>query len=293
MRITIFGGTGLLGKAMVRKWTGDEVTALGSKEADIRDAGQVVDAARQSRPEWIVLAAAYTDVDGCELNPERAMAVNCTGAIHVARAAKECGSRLLFISTDYVFDGTKTTPYETSDARNPVSVYGRSKAEAEVALQEIVPECCIARTTWLFGQDAKGFPDAILKQAGEREEISVLNDQRACPTYTDDAADAVLQLCRQQARGIVHVINSGDCTRFDMAREIVAGVGMKTRVVAGSSEGMVRPARRPKYSVLSSGSLKNYGITLPSWQDGVRRYLAAKGYCGNSAFIRVATETVT
>jgi dTDP-4-dehydrorhamnose reductase len=277
MRILIFGATGMLGKSLTEEWSGEEVIGLGSKDADIRDAAQVSAVIAKSRPEWIVLSAAYTDVDGCELDPERAMAVNCQGPIHVAKAAREAGSRLLFVSTDYVFDGEQSVPYEANDPRNPISVYGRSKAEAEVAVLEILPESCIARVSWLFGPGGKSFPDAILANAGKRPEISVVNDQCGCPTYTPDVAKAFTQLIQQNAKGIVHAINRGQGSRFDLAREVVAAAGLPTKVVPTGTENIVkRPARRPKYSVLSSKSLEPYGITFSSWEDAVRRFLQTK-----------------
>src|SRR5437773_2795412 len=155
MKVTIFGASGLLGKALMREWKEDQVTGLGSKDADIRDPRQVENAVEETHPDWIVLAAAYTDVDGCETNRDLALDVNCRGAAHVARAAKQHGSRLLFLSTDYVFDGTKSTPYVTGDPRAARSVYGQSKADAEVQLVQILPECCIVRTSWLFGIGGK------------------------------------------------------------------------------------------------------------------------------------------
>ena len=166
---------------------------------DIRDAEKVQDVVHKARPEWIVLAAAYTDVDGCESHPELAMAVNRDGAVNVAQAAKRIGAKLLFLSSDYVFDGKKTSPYETGDPRNPQSVYGRSKAEAEVRLLEVLPECCIARTSWLFGPDGKCFPDTILKLAASRPTLDVVDDQRGCPTYSVDLSRAIIGLCRNQA----------------------------------------------------------------------------------------------
>ena len=171
MRITIFGATGLLGKALVREWKDDEVTGFGSADGDIRDEKQVLTLVQRARPDWIVLAAAYTDVDGCETNRDLAFDVNCRGAVNVARAAKQHGSRLLFLSTDYVFDGTKTTPYATDDPRSPRSVYGQSKAEAEMQLREILPDCCIVRTSWLFGPGGKCFPDTILKLAADSARV--------------------------------------------------------------------------------------------------------------------------
>src|SRR5271168_2885432 len=248
MRITIFGAFGLLGKALMREWSGDVVTGLSSRHADIRDATRIQDVVRETRPEWIVLASAYTDVDGCESNQELAFAVNRDGAMNVATAAKKSGARLLFLSSDYVFDGKKTTPYETGDTRNPQSVYGRSKAEAEVRLLDVLPEVCIARTSWLFGTGGKCFPDTILKLAATRPTLDVVNDQRGCPTYSVDLARAIMKLCRQGASGIVHLNNAGDCTWFEFAREIVAQGGLPTEVRPVTSDQMKRPAPRPAYS---------------------------------------------
>ncbi len=273
MKVTIFGASGLLGKELVLEWTGDHVVGLTSRDADIRDASQVRDAVDRTTPEWIILAAAYTDVDGCETHRDLAFAVNRDGAVNVAEAAKGAGAKLLFLSSDYVFDGTKKVPYDIGDTRNPQSVYGRSKAEAELRLLEIVPECCIARTSWLFGIGGKCFPDTILKLAATRSALDVVDDQRGCPSYAVDLARAIVELCRKNASGIVHVTNSGDCTWFDFARQIIEGAKLGTEVRPTTSQQMARPAARPAYSVLSPASLHRYGIVMPSWQDALRRYL--------------------
>src|SRR5579863_6563907 len=273
MRVTIFGASGLLGKELMHESGGDTVTGLTSQDVDIRDADRVLQVLRETRPEWVILAAAYTDVDGCESNRELAFAVNRDGALNVAVAAKQVGARMLFLSSDYVFDGKKSAPYETADERNPQSVYGRTKAEAEIRLLELVPDCCIARTSWLFGIGGKCFPDTILKLAASRPALDVVNDQRGCPTYVVDLAHAILQLCRKNTRGIVHVTNAGDCTWFDFATEIVKSAELRTEVRPVNSVQMARPAPRPAYSVLSPKSLLRFGITLPTWQDALRRYL--------------------
>ena len=273
MRVTLFGASGLLGRAVMRQWTGDTVTPLSSREADIRDPRQVLDAVKQTRPEWIVLAAAYTDVDGCESHRELAFAVNRDGAAHVARAAKESGCRLLTLSTDYVFDGTNSVPYESGDRRAPRSVYGRSKAEGEIRVQELLPDACIVRTSWLFGVGGKCFPDTILRLAATRPELDVVNDQRGSPTYSLDLARAIRQLCRSDAKGIVHATNRGDCTWFEFAGEIVARAGLSTAVRPTTSDKFTRPAERPRYSVLSPHSLNAYGITMPDWGDALGAYL--------------------
>jgi len=174
MRITIFGATGLQGKSLMGAWSDDAVTGFGSADGDIRNAERVSDLVRRSRPDGIVHLAAYTDVDGCEANRDLAFDVNCRGAVNVAQAARQYGAHLLFLSTDYVFDGTKTTPYATDDRRAARSVYGRSKADAEVQLSQILPDCCIVRTSWLFGAGGKCFPDTILKLAASRPQLEVV-----------------------------------------------------------------------------------------------------------------------
>jgi len=273
MKAMIVGATGLLGKALTREWVGDEVVGLGSKDVDIRDASKVREVVDKVRPDWIVLAAAYTDVDGCESHSDLAFAVNRDGAVHVADAAKRIGAKLLFLSSDYVFDGKNTSPYETQDRRNPQSVYGRSKAEAEMRLLAVLPECCIARTSWLFGTGGKCFPDTILKLAASRPTLDVVKDQRGCPTYSVDLSRAIIGLCRNQASGIVHVTNAGNCSWFEFAREIVKNAGFASEVRPVGSQQMARPAPRPAYSVLSPKSLNPYGIVMPTWQDALQRYL--------------------
>jgi len=257
----------------MQEWTSDEIRGLGSREVDIRDGAKVQNVVAETRPDWIVLAAAYTDVDGCESNQALAFAVNRDGAVNVANAAKQNGAKVFFLSSDYVFDGKKRSPYEVGDQRNPRSVYGRSKAEAEIRLLEVMPECCIARTSWLFGVGGKCFPDTILKLAASRPTLDVVDDQHGCPTYCVDLARAIIELCRKDVSGIVHVTNSGECSWFEFAQEIVKTAGESTEVRPVSSRQMARPAPRPEYSVLSATSLRQYGIQMPSWQDALRRYL--------------------
>lgn len=276
MRVTIFGASGLLGHALLEHCSRDEVTALSSRDADIRDARRVRDILKQSHPEWIVLAAAYTNVDLCETNQDMAFAVNRDGAVNVANAANETGARLLFVSSDYVFDGEKGFPYNIDDPRNPRSVYGRTKAEAELRLLELMPHCCIARTSWLFGAAGKCFPDTILNLAASRPSLDVVDDQRGSPTYATDLARALIDLCRKNASGIFHVTNAGDCTWFEFAREIFREAGLSTQVRPVSSLQMARPAPRPAYSVLSPASLNALGIEMPSWRDALQRYMKSR-----------------
>ena len=276
MRITLFGASGLLGKALMHERREDEITGFGSGDVDIRDEKRVLELLQQSRPDWTILAAAYTDVDGCETNRDLAFDVNFRGAANVARAVRQCGSRMLFLSTDYVFDGTKTTPYSTSDARAPRSVYGQSKADAEVELKQILPDCCIVRTSWLFGTGGKCFPDTILNLAENRPQLEVVGDQRGSPTYVVDLARAIIQLCRKNAAGIVHATNRGECSWHELASAIITDSKLTTLVRETTSDKFPRPAPRPKYSVLSPESLQKYGVVMPEWRDALRRYLAER-----------------
>jgi dTDP-4-dehydrorhamnose reductase len=182
----------------------------------------------------------------------------------------------MFISTDYVFDGAKSVPYEIGDRPSPRTVYGRSKAEAEAGVIRALTNCCIVRTSWLFGVGGKCFPDTILKLAETRPELEVVNDQRGCPTYARDLARAIVDLCRANARGIVHATNRGACTWFELATEIVQLAKVKATIRPTTSDKFVRPAERPKYSVLSSASIERYGVSMPPWQDAIKDYLAER-----------------
>ena len=157
----------------------------------------------------------------------------------------------------------------------PRSVYGQSKAEAEVQLGQVLPNCCIVRTSWLFGA-GKCFPDTILKLAVTRPQLEVVDDQRGSPTYSVDLALALIQLCHQEASGVVHVTNRGECSWYDFAREIITRAGLSTVVRQTTSDKFVRAAERPKYSVLSPESLEKRGIEMPDWQDALQRYLAER-----------------
>jgi len=276
MRVLIFGATGMLGQDLLPAFAGDEAVGLASRDTDLRDANQVLKAVQQVQPECIILSAAYTDVDGCESNQEQAFAVNRDGAIHAANAARQMGVRLIFLSTDYVFDGKKGTPYEVGDPRNPINVYGRTKAEAEVRLLEILPECCIVRTSWLFGKGGKCFPDTMLRLAKTRSELRVVDDQRGCPTFTVDLAQAIAKLAHKKATGIIHVTNRGECSWYEFAREILTKNIPSTVVQPITTAEFPRPAQRPSYSVLSAASLRSYQVELPSWQDALGRYLAQR-----------------
>ena len=276
MRVIIFGATGLLGKALLAEWMTDEVVGLGSKDADVREASAVRAAVERTQPQCIVNAAAYTDVDGCESNRELAFAVNCQGAVNVAAAAKAAKAQLISLSTDYVFDGRSHEPYETTAPRAPRSVYGNSKAQAEEGMVAILPTACIVRTSWLFGVGGKCFPDTILRMAEKRPSLEVVDDQRGSPTHAPDLARAIIRLCHRNAAGMVHVTNAGECSWFEFAREIVSAAGFDVQVRPTSSEKFMRPAERPRYSVLSARSREQYGIAMPHWKEALQNYLSQR-----------------
>ena len=276
MRAAIFGASGLLGKYLVREWTGDEIYPFNSAQVDIRQPQQVEKIMVRNRPDWIILTAAYTDVDGCESNPDLAFATNTAGALNVAEAAKRFGARLLFLSSDYVFDGLASEPYEVNFPPNPQSVYGRSKADAESGILSILPNACTVRTSWVFGMRGKCFPDTILRLAQSRAVLDVVDDQRGAPTYARHLALAIIELCRHKAKGIVHVTNAGSCSWFEFASEIIRLSALSTTVRPTTTDKFPRPAKRPAYSVLSLKSLDKYRIHMPSWQEGLTEYIAER-----------------
>jgi dTDP-4-dehydrorhamnose reductase len=274
MRVLLIGAGGMLGTDLLEEWTGDELIPARSHDADIRDAAQIRALAERTRPDWIVLTAAYTDVDGAEKNPDMAFAVNARGAENVARAAREARCRLLFVSTDYLFDGNASTPWEIDAPIAPLNVYGKSKAAGEAAIRAVFDDWCIARTSWLFGASGGSFPEKILRASETRPQLTVVNDQKGSATFTRDLAHAIRALVRQDARGVVHATNSGACTWFEFAREILRQAGRShVSVLPSTTAEAARPARRPAYSVLSPASLHARGITMRPWQDALGAYL--------------------
>jgi dTDP-4-dehydrorhamnose reductase len=274
MRILVLGARGMLGTDLLNEWQSDDLIPAGSTEADIRNFAEVEKLVSRVRPDWIVLSAAYTDVDGCERNPELAFAVNGTGVENVARAAQSIAARIFLVSTDYVFDGMGKRPYEINDPVAPLNVYGASKAAGEAALHNYPFTWCIGRTSWLFGVHGSSFPDKILRAAETRPELALVNDQVGSPTYTRDLACAIRDLVWKDARGITHITNEGFCSWFDFAREILLQSGRQSVPVRPiTTDQSARPARRPNYSVLSPASLNAHGVRLRPWQDALKAFL--------------------
>lgn len=273
MRVLLIGANGMLGKDICQEWTGDELIPATSRDADIRDSLQVEKLIADIHPDWILLTAAYTDVDGSERDPDAAFAVNQKGTENVAKSARKCSAKLMYISTDYVFDGNGQRPYQPSDPIAPIGVYGASKAAGEKAIQEHLRDWCIVRTSWLFGAAGQCFPEKILRAADTRPELSVVSDQIGSPTFTRDLARAMQGIVRADARGFVSVTNAGTCSWFEFAKEILRQAGKTNPVKPIDTVQSARTAKRPAYSVLSPAELHALGIKVRHWREALPDYL--------------------
>jgi dTDP-4-dehydrorhamnose reductase len=279
MRVLITGAGGMLGVDVqaVALAAGHEVVALTRADLDITNRAAVDAAVAAAGPELVINCAAYTDVDKAE-GDERdgAHLINGVGAGNVATAAAAAGAWLVHVSTDYVFDGTKTAgPYLESDATAPRSVYGASKLEGEIEVARAAPlSHSIVRSSWLFGNHGLCFPATILRLAAERDSISVVDDQRGSPTYTPELARALLMVASQQLLGVVHVAGGGECTWFEFARETIAAAGLHATITPCTTAEFPRPAPRPAYSVLRSA--RDGAPVLRDWREGLREYLETR-----------------
>lgn len=273
MRVVVAGAGGMLGQDLVDACVGrsQEVFALNRAELDITDEVACEEVMAELHPDAVVNCAAWTDVDGAEADEEGAMAVNELGAGNLAAAAARHGARIAYISSDYVFDGSKRTPYVESDITAALSAYGRSKAAGETATAFANDRHMIVRSSWLFGTRGGNFVETMLRLASERPEVVVVSDQVAAPTYTRHLAAALAELVETDQYGIHHVAAAGQCSWFDYAQEIFDLEGTDCRVMAGTTEMLGRPAPRPAFSVL--GTERHPAPLLPGWGDGLRQYL--------------------
>jgi dTDP-4-dehydrorhamnose reductase len=260
---------------------GHELVLVDLPELDITDETAVSAFFERERPEACINCAAWTDVDGAEEKRDLAHAVNADGAGNLARAAAKLGTPLLHLSTDYVFDGAppldgagRPRPYVESDPTGPRSVYGTTKLEGERQVLAASVEHTVVRTSWLYGVDGRNFADTMLRLAGEREVVQVVDDQIGCPTWSGHLAPALLGLLERQVRGLVHLAGAGAVSWNGVAREIFRQAEVDCRVEAVTSEQMDRPAPRPAYSVLESE--RSDVLPMPPWQDGLAGYLAAR-----------------
>lgn len=277
MRLLVTGHRGQLGKAVVEAATshGFAVTGVDLPEVDLTDANAVAKVVRAALPTVIVNCAAFTGVDAAEGHEAEATRINGTAVATLAALADEVGALLVQVSTDYVFDGSSPRPYREEDPPNPTSAYGRSKLAGEKAAQR-ARRHLIARTAWLFGHGGTNFVEAIRNQiAAGAPFLRVVNDQVGSPSYATDVAEAMVRLAAARASGIVHVVNQGAVSWFEVALEIVRQLAASVVVVPITSAESGRAARRPANSVLDTTRLRRWlGGPLPPWQDALARYLA-------------------
>jgi len=226
-------------------------------------------------PHLVVHTAGYTDVDGCEKNPDKAYKVNTLGTQNVCRAAQDLGIPVMYISTDFVFDGSKNSPYLESDQPHPISTYGRSKLAGEEYVKNLLKEYFVVRTSWLYGRYGKNFVETILKLAEEQEELTVVDDQVGSPTYTRDLSRKIKELLSAKLYGVYHITNSGSCSWYEFAREILKLAGIKgVAVMPITSEELDRPAPRPRFSILENCRLRlALGNSMKNWKEALSDYI--------------------
>jgi dTDP-4-dehydrorhamnose reductase len=277
MRILVTGAGGMLGHDLMTVADDARVESVGltRAELDITDAGEVAAAIQDASPDVVVNCAAWTNVDGAESEFDAALAINGEGAGNVAAAARRAGAWTIQLSTDYVFDGRKRTPYLESDPTAPLSGYGRSKVAGEDAVMREAPDAhTTVRSSWLFGAHGHCFPATIRRLADERDELTVVDDQVGCPTFTGHLALALLALAETRPLGVLHVAAGGSCSWFELAAQVVTDAGRSTRVIPGKTTDQSRPAPRPAYSVLGT-ERDAVAPLLPHWREGLKDYMAA------------------
>lgn len=278
MRAFVVGSKGQLGQDLVSVFAAQgEVDGADLPELDITDADAVAKRVAEFKPDVVLNAAAYTDVEAAETNEKAAFLVNKTGARNVARAAHKAGAAVVYYSTDYVFGGTKDSPYLPDDAVHPIGVYAESKLAGEVATAEETDRHFIVRTAWLYGPGGNNFVEKILRAAETRPELKVVEDEVGAPTYTRDLAEATLALVQTDAFGVYHAVNADSCSRHAFAQAIIGEAGLKTTVTPCASSEFPTKAERPLYSVLSTETLEQAsGYRFRPWREALRAYMAAR-----------------
>lgn len=282
MRIMVLGAAGMLGTDVVRVLadvrpgasTTHQVLPRTRNDWDITDPMACRADITAIKPDVVINCAAFTKVDDCESRPDKAFLVNGEAVRHIAGACQAVKSRLIQISTDYVFDGAKSAPYREEDTPNPINLYGRSKLKGEEYALKIEGSLVI-RASWLYGRNGPNFVDTILRLAKEKKTLTVVDDQFGSPTYTSDLAGAIARLVQKELTGIVHVTNSGICSWYELAREILKIAGKKdVSVAAIKTTGLSRPADRPHFSALdNSRYISITGQPLRPWPEALTEYL--------------------
>jgi dTDP-4-dehydrorhamnose reductase len=276
MKVLIAGAAGMLGRDVVLAAgnAGHDVVGFGHTELDVADQGSVSAKLELERPDVVINCAAWTDVDGAEEAEEAAMAVNGKGAGNVAAAAAAVGAGVVYVSSDYVFDGAKGAPYVETDQPAPLSAYGRTKLAGEEATAAANKRHFVVRSSWLFGIGGSNFVETMLRLGADHGEVLVVRDQVGSPTYTWHLAYGIVRLIEGIEFGIHHMAAAGACSWYDFAREIFEQAELECRVLSATTEMLGRPAPRPPYSALASQ--REHAIELPSWQDGLSAYLSQR-----------------
>ena len=276
MKVLVTGAGGMLGRdvMLAAANAGHDVVGFGHTELDVAAAATVEAKLEAERPDVVINCAAWTDVDDAEESEDEAMAVNGIGAGNVAAAAAARGASVVYISSDYVFDGAKGSPYVETDQPAPLSAYGRTKLAGEEATAAANKRHFIVRSSWLFGIAGGNFVETMLRLAADHGEVLVVRDQIGSPTYTWHLAHGIVRLIEGVEFGIHHMAAAGSCSWYDFAREIFDQAKIECKVLSATTEMLGRPAPRPPYSALASQ--REHAIGLPSWQDGLAGYLAQR-----------------
>lgn len=270
--ILVIGANGMLGHDLMKVLEGD-VRGLDLPDIDITSLESVRRVLLTLKPKIVINAAAYTDVDGCETDVEQAMAVNGEGVGLLALTAREIGAKLVQISSDYVFDGSKGTPYLEADPVGPLSVYGESKLAGELNAA-MAPEYLIIRTQWLYGIHGKNFVETMLRLAGEKSELAIVDDQIGSPTWSYDLALSIKALLEKGCVGVYHAANSGYCSWKEFAEAIFEEAGLQVKVNSMTTQELNRPANRPLYSTLDCSKLtEDTGFRPQQWREALKSYL--------------------
>lgn len=278
MKVLITGAGGQLGHDLQTAFASDQTVALTHAQLDVTREPDVVAAVAHHAPDVVVHAAAFTKVDACETDPVTAMTVNAAGTWHVARACELVGAALVYISTDYVFDGTLGRPYTEFDAVSPRSVYGRSKEAGEQLVRQTLPAHYIVRTSWVHGIHGGNFAKTMLRLGRERGAVSVVDDQTGSPTFTADLAPALRRLAVTGRYGTYHLTNTGSCTWFELARAVFDRAGLTVDLTPTDTATFGAPAPRPSYSVLDNCMARLAGLPpLPHWSQALDSFVAAVG----------------
>jgi dTDP-4-dehydrorhamnose reductase len=278
-KVLLIGAQGMLGHDLLKAFAkGYEIIGVDKEEIDITRQGATRAFIKEISPNVVINATGYTDVDGCEKKMHKAFVINGEGVKNIAKGCRDIGAKLISVSTDYIFDGEKMSPYLEDDPPNPLNIYGESKLMGERYIEELLDDFIIVRTQWLYGLHGRNFVETILALAEERDSIEVVHDQQGSPTYTADLSKVIATLVRKDLTGTFHVSNGGACSWYEFALEIVRLAGIaKAKIIPIASADLNRPAQRPLYSVFNRQRLqREAGIAMRPWQEALQDYFYSR-----------------